>query len=84
MKGNEKLADVLHLNEKKDTTFAFNPSAIDSIAIFGEEGSPEALTLLGKLYELGLYTQKDITQAAVYYIRAIKLDSPRSLSYCGN
>ncbi|MGD1007292.1 MAG: tetratricopeptide repeat protein [Ignavibacteriaceae bacterium] len=76
--GNEKLANVLHLNDKKDTTLAFNPSAIDSLAIFGEAGSPEALTLLGKLCELGLYTKRDLTQAAVYYLRAIKLDSPRS------
>ena len=76
--GNEKLANVLHLNDKKDTTLAFNPSAVDSLAIFGEAGSPEALTLLGKLYELGLYTRKDLTQAAVCYLRAIKLYSPRS------
>jgi TPR repeat protein len=76
--GNEKLAKILNLNDKKDTTLAFNPSAVDSLAIIGDEGSPEALTLLGRLYELGLYTKKDITQAAVYYIRAIKLDSPRS------
>ncbi|MGA7723197.1 MAG: tetratricopeptide repeat protein [Ignavibacteriaceae bacterium] len=76
--GNEKLARILKINDKKDTTLAFNPSAIDSLAIIGNEGSPEALTLLGRLYELGIYTKKDITQAAVYYIRAIKLDSPRS------
>jgi TPR repeat protein len=76
--GNEKLANVLHLNDKKDTTLAFNPSAVDSLAIFAEAGSPEALTLLGRLYEVGLYTKKDLTQAAVCYLRAIKLDSPRS------
>jgi len=76
--GNEKLASALHINDKKDTTLAFNPSAIDSLSIIAESGSPEALTLLGKLNEMGLYTKKDLTEAAVYYIRAIKLDSPRS------
>ena len=76
--GNEKLANILHLNDNKDTALAFDPSDIDSLAIIGETGDPEALTLLGKLYELGLYTKKDLTQAAVYYLRAIKLDSPRS------
>jgi TPR repeat protein len=76
--GNEKLVNILHLDNKIDTTLAFNPSAIDSLAIIGEYGDPEALTLLGKLNELGLYTKKDLTQAAVYYLRAIKLDSPRS------
>lgn len=76
--GNEKLASALHITDKKDTTLAFNPSAIDSLSLIAEAGSPEALTLLGKLYESGLYTKKDLTQAAVYYVRAIKLDSPRS------
>ncbi|HLP18425.1 MAG TPA: tetratricopeptide repeat protein [Bacteroidota bacterium] len=41
-------------------------------------GSPEALVLLGKWYEKGIYVKKDILAAAEYYVRAFRLDSPRA------
>lgn len=76
--GNDSLAAALHLNEKVDTTFSFDSSAINLLIKFAENGSPEALTLLGRMFEQGIYFPKDIIKASDYYIRAMKLDSPRS------
>ncbi len=45
---------------------------------FAEAGSPEALTLVGRCYEKGFRVDKNILAAATYYIRAIRLDSPRA------
>lgn len=41
-------------------------------------GSPEALTILGRLNEKGIFVSKNLINAAEFYIRAIRLDSPRS------
>lgn len=54
---------------------SFQIVLINSLAEFG---SPEALTLLGKMREDGKYFKKDLIKAIVYYIRAIRLDSPRA------
>lgn len=47
-----------------------------SILNAAASGSPEALTFLGRLYEQGIGVKKDILQAAIFYIRAIRCDSP--------
>ena len=39
-------------------------------------GSPEALTLLGRLYQKGVHFPKNNITAASYYVRAIRFDSP--------
>ncbi len=76
--GNDSLASALHLTASKDTTFDFDSSAVNLLVKFAGNGSPEALTLLGRMYELGIYFPKDLIRASDYYIRAMKLDSPRS------
>ena len=43
-----------------------------------ESGNPEALTLIGRLYEEGIGIERDLTLAAEYYIRAVRFDSPRA------
>jgi hypothetical protein len=43
-----------------------------------EAGSPEALSILGRLYEKGIYFETDLLKAAEYYVRASILDSHRS------
>jgi TPR repeat protein len=43
-----------------------------------EAGSPEALTILGRWYELGSHVDHDIITASEYYVRATLFDSPRS------
>ncbi len=76
--GNNELAQSLHLTEKKDTTLNFDSTSYKLLIKFAESGSPEALTILGRLYQLGIHFPKDLTQASVYYMRAVRFDSPRA------
>lgn len=43
-----------------------------------EIGNPEALTLIGRLYEKGIDVEQNLILAAEYYIRAVRFDSPRA------
>lgn len=43
-----------------------------------EEGSPEALAILGRSYERGIGVQRDLILAALHYIRATRMSSPRA------
>lgn len=58
--------------------FELDTAAFRLLEQSAEAGSPEALTLLARSYDRGVHTQKDIVRAAFFYIRAIRLDSPRS------
>jgi TPR repeat protein len=55
-----------------------NENVMRSFHDAAEAGSPEALTIIGRLYEQGIGVKMDIIQASVYYIRAIRFDSPWS------
>jgi uncharacterized protein len=56
----------------------FNVNTLRSLHYAAEAGSPEALTMIGRLFEQGINAKKDLIKAAVYYIRAIRFDSPWS------
>jgi hypothetical protein len=56
-------------------TFSNHLKLLKKIA---NEGSPEALTILGKLYEKGIGVKKNLISASEFYIRAVRLESPRS------
>ena len=60
----------------KDTNFVAIAGFIPLINEAADYGSPEALTLIGRLYEKGIYYKKDLLAAIEYYIRASRLDSP--------
>ncbi len=51
-------------------------SEVQAIKRAADDGSPEALAVLGRCYERGLLVKKDIVEAAEMYVRAIRLDSP--------
>jgi TPR repeat protein len=51
---------------------------IASVSAAAEAGSPEALTLLGKRAEEGLGGERDLIQAAVYYLRGVRMESSRA------
>jgi hypothetical protein len=60
-----------------------NEADVDSVSLLGiraaaEVGSPEALALLGRCYEKGISVRADRVLAALYYLRAMRLDSPRA------
>ncbi len=76
--GNDSLAKALNISFNNDSSLSFKDSGLVILKSFAENGSPEALTLLGKLYEEGIYFKKDLILSSEYYIRAAKLDSPRA------
>jgi TPR repeat protein len=49
---------------------------VELLTLLANNGSPEAQTILGKMYELGIYYKKNLVDAGVYYYRALRNDSP--------
>jgi TPR repeat protein len=58
----------------KDTT------NIGILKLAARNGSPEALTLLGKTYELGINTSENRIKAVYYYLRALRLGARKPFS----
>ncbi len=50
------------------------------LKIAANNGSPEALTLIGKSYELGIGVPKNILKAAYYYLRAFRMGARKPIS----
>ena len=75
--GSELLIDTLGIKSKNDSLIAnLKTSGISYLLQSAETGNPEALTLIGRLYEKGIFFKKDMLAAAKYYLRATRLDSP--------
>lgn len=72
--GNEIIADSL----LKDTEYLneIDTNIIPYLLKLADNGSSEALTILGRMYEKGIHYKKDDVAAASYYIRAVRFDSP--------
>jgi len=69
------------LKIKNDSTLSVidNQSQINLLRKLADAGSPEAQTILGRLYENGNTFGKNTLLTAEYYIRATILDSPRAV-----
>lgn len=76
--GIKNILDTLSLAQDSDLKRINSDEQVKILINAAESGSPEALTILGRLYENGIKVNKDVILAAEYYIRAIRLDSPRS------
>lgn len=76
--GNNKLADTLGIKVKDDSVAVYDLFRLGELNKFADAGSPEALTLLGRFYETGFIYEKNLITAAMYYIRAVRMDSPRA------
>ncbi len=76
----EKLRSRLGFIARDDTSTAENDSAkgFDFVYAAAKAGSPEALLLLGKAYELGVDVPQDSVKAMVNYIRAYRLGAMRA------
>ncbi|MDH4070772.1 MAG: sel1 repeat family protein [Ignavibacteria bacterium] len=48
---------------------------LHTIMVSAKAGSPEAMVLLGKMYEKGIQVPRDQLRAALYYLRGMKLGS---------
>ncbi len=76
--GNEKLRVTLGLSKILADSVQTDSTGLSLIRAAAEGGNPEAMTVVGRCYERGIGVPKDRLQAAVYYIRAIRLDSRRA------
>jgi TPR repeat protein len=76
--GGEELRKALGLATLLEGTLEIDSAEVEAIRRAAEDGSPEALAVLGRCYERGLMMNKDVVQAAEMYIRALRLDSPRA------
>lgn len=57
------------------------PPAEQLIQTTANVGSPEARIVLGRCYELGRGCPQDVVRAAVYYLSAVRLDSPKAAQF---
>jgi TPR repeat protein len=73
-----QLKKALGISKDPAKTFELDSAGVLAIREAAEEGSPEALTILGRSYERGIGVNRDIVTAAMYYIRATRMSSPRA------
>jgi uncharacterized protein len=74
--GTDSLSKILLANKPKSIKELANPRNIEILTLLADNGSPEAQAILGKMYELGIYYNKNFVDAAAYYYRALRNDSP--------
>ena len=74
--GDKKIIDTLTEFDKKLPKI--DSSDVPALLESAESGSPESLNFIGRFYEKGIYYPQDLITALSYYIRALRLDSPRS------
>ena len=72
--GNKDISDTT--TEKDKSLEEVSQDKIAELLKLADYGSPEALTLLGRLYQKGIHFPKNNITAASYYVRAIRFDSP--------
>jgi hypothetical protein len=73
-----QLKRALGLTKEQTKTPELDTAGMKVIREAAEEGSPEALTILARSYERGIGVNKDLVTAAMYYIRASRMSSPRA------
>ncbi|MCX6132751.1 MAG: tetratricopeptide repeat protein [Ignavibacteriales bacterium] len=73
-----QLKRALGISKEPTKALDLDTAGMRAIRESAEEGSPEALTILGRSYERGIGVTKDPVTAAMYYIRAIRMSSPRA------
>lgn len=70
---NIKLADTLGLKSADSSFVKVKAQGISTLLNYAESGNPEALTVLGKLYNDGIHVDKNLTKAAMYLVLASQL-----------
>lgn len=82
--GVKNILDSISVEKESDLNAINNSTQIKILNDIAEAGSPEALTIIGRLYELGIFVNPNPVLSAEYYIRAIRLDSPRAPLFLWN
>jgi TPR repeat protein len=78
LQADPELRKSLGLSRMIDSTAAIDSVTLTSIRRSADVGSPEALTLLGRLYQEGIIVGQDNILAAAYYLRGFRMDSQRA------
>jgi len=68
----------MNLDSLKFLTELATSDNIAKLLQLAESGSPEAQTIIGQLYEQGIFFDKNDITAAAYYFRALRIDSHKS------
>ncbi|MEJ2614965.1 MAG: tetratricopeptide repeat protein [Ignavibacteriaceae bacterium] len=74
--GDENIIDTL--TEFDNKLPEIDSSDVPALLESAESGSPESLNFIGRFYEKGIYYPRNLITALSYYLRALRLDSPRS------
>ncbi|MEJ2193955.1 MAG: tetratricopeptide repeat protein [Ignavibacteriaceae bacterium] len=74
----DSLARAMKIDSMKHLSELVSPKNVAFLSALAENGSPEAQTIIGQLYERGIYFNKNLITAASYYFRALRIDSPKA------
>jgi TPR repeat protein len=72
------LADTLGLKLGDSTLASIRSERISVLEKFAESGNSEALTIIGRFYEEGIFYENNLISAALNYILASQLSYPRA------
>ena len=74
----DSILEELNTDTLKSLNEIATPKRLEIILSLADNGSPEAQTILGRMYEKGIYFNKNLLDAASYYYRALRNDSPEA------
>lgn len=74
--GVDSLSKILLANKPTNLNQLANKKNVDILSSLADNGCSEAQTILGRMYEKGTYFNKNLIDAAAYYYRALRNDSP--------
>ena len=77
--GADELRRSLGISKMIEDSSGVDSVGLDVVRRAARYGSPEALMVLGRCYERGIEVKLDSVEAAAYYVRALRMDSPRAL-----
>ncbi|MBT8386077.1 MAG: sel1 repeat family protein [Ignavibacteria bacterium] len=76
--GIDSLAEILEIDSVTTLHRLANHKNITKLITIAENGSPEAQSIIGRLYEQGIYFNQNYITAASYYFRALRNDSQKA------
>jgi TPR repeat protein len=74
--GSDSLAKILLTNNPRSLTDLSTLGNVEILKLLAEMGSPEAQSIIGTMYEQGIYFKTNLVDAAVHYYQALRNDSP--------
>lgn len=73
-----ELRQALGLSKSSEDWLEFDAASMEMIRKAADVGSPEALGILARSHEKGIVVKRDPILAVLYYVRAIRMNSPRA------